>query len=226
MEIAQIRYICIYQFRIMLLNGRKTILCLAPHPDDIEFSCGATVKTWSEDHDIHYVSFSPCNKSLPEDKQDILYQELRKSIAHLGIKEENLHTFDFPVRDFPQFRQDILEELIVLKKQLKPDIVLLPNSKDIHQDHHVIYEEGLRAFKHSTILGYELPWNSLEYKSNFHVEITPEAIDAKWRAICEYESQSHRSYTDMDFFIGLARVRGIQVGKDFAESFEAVRCIL
>jgi len=75
-----------------------------------------------------------------------LYKELQNASSHLGIKKENIITYDFPVREFPKYRQEILEKLIVLKKEVQPDLVLLPSSSDIHQDHHQIYIEGLRAF--------------------------------------------------------------------------------
>ena len=37
----------------------------------------------------------------------------------------------------------------------------MPSLNDIHQDHATIAQEGLRAFKGCTILGYELIWNNL-----------------------------------------------------------------
>ena len=127
---------------------------LAPHPDDGEFGCGGTLKKMREDgHQIWYAAFSPCHISLPEDlAPGTLYQELPKALAHLGIPPSHIITFQYPVRDFPANRQLILEDLIKLRKQISPDLVLMPNSTDVHQDHHTIYEEGLRAFKNSRLL--------------------------------------------------------------------------
>jgi hypothetical protein len=102
----------------------------------------------------------------------------------------------------------------------------MPNSNDIHQDHKVIYEEGLRAFKHSSLLGYELPWNNITFTSNFHIKINKEELHAKWQAISAYESQDVRAYKSFNFFESLARVRGMQVGSDLAESFELIRWVL
>jgi len=102
----------------------------------------------------------------------------------------------------------------------------MPNSNDIHQDHKVIYEEGLRAFKHSSMLGYELPWNSLQFTSNFHVKLSKDDMTTKWKAISAYRSQEVRAYKSEAFFEGLARVRGLQVGTEFAEAFELIRWVL
>ena len=115
--------------------------------------------------------------------------------------------------------------LLKLKNYLNPDLVLLPNSNDLHQDHSVIYQEGLRAFKHVSILGYELPWNNLKFTSNYHFILNQSNLDAKLKAISEYKSQNFRTYKSKEYWKGLAVVRGNQVGAKFAEAFEAIRLI-
>lgn len=204
------------------------ILVLAPHPDDGEFSCGGSIKRFSEEGKrVYYVAFSPCTKSLPIGaEKDLLYKELQQAVKHLGVAEGDIITFDFPVREFPKNRQEILEELVALKKKINPDLVLLPNSDDIHQDHKIIHEEGMRAFKHVKILGYELPWNSRQFKSDFHVRLNKQHLDAKIAAINEYKSQSFRSYKDKEFFYGLAKVRGVQANTEYAEAFELIKWVM
>ncbi len=209
-----------------MIKGKK-ILLLAPHPDDPEYACGGSIARWSKENELYYIAFSPCNISLPEGfAENTLYDELMASAGILGIPEGNITTFDFPVRRLSEHRQDILEEMVRLRKSIKPDIVLMPNSNDIHQDHKVIYEEGLRAFKHNSMLGYELPWNSLQFTSNFHIKLSKDDLAIKWKAISAYKSQEVRAYKSEDFFEGLARVRGLQVGTKFAEAFELIRWVL
>lgn len=209
-----------------MMKGKK-ILLLAPHPDDPEYGCGGSIARWSADNDLFYIAFSPCKISLPDGfHEDTLYDELEASAKILGISRDHIKTFNYPVRRFPGHRQDILEEMVKLRKDIQPDIVIMPNSSDIHQDHHVIFEEALRAFKHSSLLGYELPWNNLEFKSNFHVKLSKHNLDMKWKAISAYASQDIRAYKSVEFFEGLARVRGMQVGSKFAEAFEVIRWIL
>ncbi|MCK4569628.1 MAG: PIG-L family deacetylase [Bacteroidales bacterium] len=209
-----------------MIKGKK-ILLLAPHPDDPEYACGGSIARWSKENELFYMAFSPCNISLPDGfPENILYEELLASAKVLGIAKGNITTFDFPVRRFPEHRQDILEEMVMLRKSIHPDIVLMPNSNDIHQDHKVIYEEGVRAFKHCSLLGYELPWNNLQFTSNFHVTLSKDDLAIKWEAIASYKSQEIRAYKSEDFFEGLARVRGLQVGSEFAEAFELIRWIL
>ena len=207
------------------MNDIKKVLVLAPHPDDAEFGCGGTIKKLSDNGaTINYAAFSSCNESLPSGFEDgVLFEELKKAASHLGIDASNIITFDYPVRKLQASRQEILEELVKLKKELDPELIILPSSKDIHQDHVTIHNEGLRAFKHARVLGYELPWNNIESISNFHVLLQKEHLDAKIDAINEYESQSFRKYKNPDLFYGLARVRGIQIGEEYAEGFELVK---
>ena len=148
-----------------MLGHWQRALVLAPHTDDGEFGCGGTmVRLVDEGVDVRYVAFSIATKSLPEGfPPDTLAREVREATTELGIPEGNLTVHDFEVRSFPVHRQDILELLIALWEEWKPDVVFQPSLHDVHQDHQVIAAEGLRAFKRTTILGYEIPWNNFDF---------------------------------------------------------------
>ena len=88
---------------------------------------------------------------------------MREATAELGIPAENLTVHDFDVRTFPDHRQEILELLIEIWNDWQPDCVFQPSLHDVHQDHQTIATEGLRAFKRTTILGYEIPWNNFDF---------------------------------------------------------------
>lgn len=205
----------------------KKILILAPHPDDAEFGLGGTIsKLLSMGKEIHVAVFSDCEKSTPKGfHKGVILEELYKSCAFLGIKKDNIHLFDFEVRLFPAMRQEILEKLVKLRAELKPDLVFLPSSSDIHQDHNTIHIEGIRAFKHCNVLGYEMPWNNFEFKSYVYVTLSRAEIDKKIGALEIYESQAHRPYSAIEFVESLAKIRAIQINKEYAESFEMIRFI-
>ena len=95
------------------------ILVLAPHTDDGEFGCGATIAKYIEEgKDVYYVAFSTCEESVPEGfPKNILEIEVKKATKELGIKPENLIIKNYPVRRFSEHRQDILEDLVALRKQ-------------------------------------------------------------------------------------------------------------
>lgn len=200
----------------------KTILVLAPHTDDGELGCGGSIaKFASEGREIYYAAFCLCSSSLPPGKaQDTLELECKKATSILGIPESNLILFDYEVRELTHSRQKILEEMVMMNRNLKPDMVFIPASTDIHQDHQVIQQEALRAFKHITVAGYELPWNNSSFNSSMFIRLSEDELNKKVEALHAYESQSHRVYMQEDFTRSLAKVRGVQANVRYAEAFE------
>ena len=208
-----------------MLNDYHKILVIAPHTDDGEFGCGGTISKLVEDgKEVYYAYFSICEESVPQKfPKDVLAEEAKKATKELGIKETNLIPYRYPVRKFPEYRQSILEDLIKIKEKINPEIVFLPSSADIHQDHSTIFKEGRRAFKKVSILGYELPWDNFELPAKAFVHLDEKHISEKIKAINEYKSQEHRKYMSEKFVRSLSYARGIQAGAEYAEAFEIVR---
>jgi LmbE family N-acetylglucosaminyl deacetylase len=205
----------------------KRVLVLAPHTDDGEIGAGGLLSKLNE-AGVHkkYVAFSTCPESVPATfPRDVLTKEVREATRCLGFNESDLTILDFPVRRFPQFRQEILEKLIEIKKEFAPDLVLAPTSYDIHQDHGVVHQEAVRAFKTCTLLGYELPWNCIDFRSDLLFELEERHVAEKIHAIQCYQSQSFRVYGDGAPLRRLAEVRGDQIGVRFAEAFQVIRWI-
>jgi LmbE family N-acetylglucosaminyl deacetylase len=203
------------------------ILILAPHTDDGELGCGGTISYLLEKGcEVFSCAFSPCERSLPAGfPPGTLRDEMYKATELLGMKKENVYVLDYDVRVFPEHRQQILDDMIRMKNDLNPDMVFVPSALDVHQDHHVIYQEGLRAFKYSTVLTYELPWNQFSFQSSYLVRLEERHIEKKIAALAAYKSQAHRPYTIPDFTRSLAMVRGVQAGSKYAEAFEVVKII-
>ena len=70
--------------------------------------------------------------------------------------------------------------MITLKRELQPDLVVTPTTDDIHQDHSVVSIESKQAFKATSILGYEVPWNNfdlitLPFRSSVNAMLRPSA---------------------------------------------------
>ena len=206
----------------------KKVLILSPHTDDGEFGCGATITKLIEDgSEVYYAAFSACEQSvLPEFPKDILTKEVKAATRILGIKPENLILFKYDVRTFNYHRQAILDDIIKLKNEIQPDLVFTPSVNDIHQDHATISNEAVRAFKFTSILCYELPWNNFNFTTTCFFKLNENHVSNKVNALKEYKSRAHRSYADEDFIRSLARIRGVQIGAQYAEVFEMVRWII
>jgi LmbE family N-acetylglucosaminyl deacetylase len=202
----------------------KNLLVLSAHTDDEQACSGTIAKATQAGVAVHHVIFSACEESVPAGFPiDVLRGEAQSSARVLGIQEENLRILNYRVRYFPTFRQEILEDLIKIRNEIKPDLVLLPSRSDIHQDHKTICEEGIRAFKFSSILGYELPMNHFGFSNQCYVSLDQALMDIKIQAIKCYKSQEFRTYMTEAHFESLAKLRGTQAGFDYAEAFEVIR---
>lgn len=210
-----------------ILTNMQRVVILAPHTDDGEFGCGGTIaKLIEAKKEVYYVAFSACKQSvLPQFAEDILITEVQSATQNLGIPRQNLILHDFPVRTFNFNRQDILQILINLKKDLNPDAVFMPALNDLHQDHQTVATEGLRAFKFSSIFCYEIPWNNISFNTSCFIHLEQHHLELKVKALQSYKSQAHRNYASEDFIRSLARTRGVQAGGQFAETFEVIRLI-
>ncbi|CAM4405217.1 hypothetical protein F901_01151 [Acinetobacter dispersus] len=206
----------------------KNVLVLAPHTDDGELGAGGLIaKLIEQGAKVTYIAFSTAEESVPKHlPKDILKVEVRAATAKLGIQQENLIIYSYQVRKLNYVRQEILEDLIKLRKNNNFDLVLLPSLKDIHQDHATVAQEGVRAFKNITILGYELIWNNLSFDTTCFVKLDRVHIQAKSDALLEYGSQAGRDYMSENFIFSLAHIRGVQIGTKYAESFEVIRWVI
>ncbi|MGJ0359279.1 PIG-L deacetylase family protein [Aliarcobacter cryaerophilus] len=211
-----------------MLSKFKTVYVLAPHTDDGELGAGGTISKLIEmGADVYYFAFSTAETSVPEGfPKDILKTEVINATTKLGIKKDNVIIYNYEVRKLNYARQEILEDLIKHRNDLKPDLVLMPSLNDIHQDHSTIAQEALRAFKNTTILGYELIWNNLHFDTTSFVKLDKKHIQAKSDALKEYKSQGIRDYMSEEFIFSLAKTRGVQIGTQYAESFEVIRLVI
>lgn len=209
-------------------NKKNNILILAPHTDDGEFGCGGSIAKFIEEgKNIYYVAFSTAEESVSDGMpKNILEIEVKDATKRLGIISSNLIVYKFQVRKLSYVRQEVLEELIKIKKEIEPNLVFIPSPNDLHQDHYTVAMEGMRAFKKVSILGYELPWNNITFHTNAFIKLKKRHIDKKIDALNAYKSQSNKLYATPEFIWSLARTRGVQIGAEYAETFEVIRWVM
>lgn len=197
----------------------KKVLALSPHTDDIELGCGATLhrlKTEGSEIVVYNYSFAA------QTNIGVVKDEFITNMALLGARYE---IFDFPVRTLQDHRQEILDNLYTIQKKENFDLVLCHSTFDVHQDHQVITNEAIRAFKNCTILGYELPWNCIEFTTDFFIEVSEEDLNFKKMMLDNYITQSDRPFMMKEYVYDLGRIRGLQCSKPYAEAFQNIRTI-
>lgn len=193
------------------------ILCIGAHTDDVELGMGGTVaKLVQSGHDVMVLALSheySGTGSLLEE-----FWAANKALGAQGRFRE------YTTRHFAEDRASILDDLIWIRGNLNPRVVYTHCSTDCHQDHRVVHEECIRAFKHHTLLGYELPWNNVQKPQLQKYEVLRhDQVGKKKEAIACYESQAGRIYTDSDYTEAHAIMRGAECGAYYAEAFEVIR---
>lgn len=202
----------------------KNVLFLSPHTDDAEVAAGGTIhRLISEGINVYILAFSWCDDEL-------LKKEYANATKILGIPEKNRTLWSYPRRYFYVHRQEILDGIIkyVNEKDFHFDTVFTSSEFDAHQDHHVIYQEALRAFKQSTILCYELSWNNIQFVQDAFVKLSEQDVNAKIDAMMQYKTQINRKrdYFDKTFIRSVLRRNGASIREKYAEIFHCVKWVL
>lgn len=203
----------------------ERILFISAHTDDAEHSCGGTMVKFSGTNDMFHATFSFAEESLPEDfDRNSTRRELMESMRILGIPHDNVLSFGYHVRRFPEYRQNILDNIIEIRNAMKPTIVFTHSLNDYHQDHKTIAEESFRAFKdNATLISYNNIRNAVVNRFNLFVELDLEQLKHKIEAMMAYKSQAVKGRYDREFISGQAVTYGRKINTQYAEAFEIVR---
>ena len=205
----------------------QRILVLSPHTDDVELAAGGFIhRLTSEQKLVRVDHFSDTANINGIEHGRKLRAEALAGAKTLGISEMNVFFGDFLTRNFMSQRQEILDFIIHLKSDFQPDLVLCPGLGDQHQDHGVICDETIRAFKTQTILGFDSYWNQRRQDTTAVVELRKPNIKAKLKALSAYESQKENPYMNPKVISGQARMRGVSRGFEFAEAFHVLQLTL
>jgi LmbE family N-acetylglucosaminyl deacetylase len=151
--------------------------------------------------------------------------ESNNALETLGITERIY--YDYEVRYFPDYRQAILEDLVRLKEDIAPDLVVAPSVNDWHQDHQTVGAECMRAFRDTNMILYKHPWNcSLDLNVDYFVKVDDLAVGRKAEAVDCYRSQRDKLYTSKEYIYAMARWYGALCGAEFAEGFKVFKLIV
>jgi LmbE family N-acetylglucosaminyl deacetylase len=190
---------------------------VSPHTDDGELGAGGTMARFiGEGSKVTYLAFSAPRIEL--------HHECENSLKVLGVKNHQI--LNFPRRHFPEHRQEILQILYDFNQEHNVDLVLTPSTMDNHQDHQTITNEVLRAFKHSSILGYELAWNHIIFRENCFIALKEKHVHEKLESLSCYKTQEKKNYFNREYLRSLMRSRGLQINEKYSEAFEVIKIVL
>jgi LmbE family N-acetylglucosaminyl deacetylase len=205
----------------MIFHGQR-MLFLGAHPDDIELGCGALIHHIAAGSDLLCVTLSD-NQKNPQLKNVV--DEAYKSMAVLGVARDRVRFGPFTTRVFPQDRQQILEYLLQLRSDYKPDLIFVHSRRDVHQDHRTMTDESLRAFRGITVLGFDVVRSSHGFFPHFLVEVDEQDVEAKVKALSEYKTYRDKYYFNCELTRSILVRHGALAERPFAEGFDILRIV-
>ena len=218
---------------------KKKILVLSPHADDEILGCGGFISKYSrKNYQINILILTNANKGAPEIFSPNEIEKIRNEakIANKLIGTKNLFFENLPglnLNNYPLYKISNLIEIYI--KKINPEIILIPSSIDIHDDHKIIYRAAKVAMRPNKkksdlkkILSYEVlsetEWNedSNSFNPNYYVSLKKSDLNNKVKAFLKYKSQVQKypHPRSKEGIINLSKVRGSQVFMEYAEAFK------
>ena len=205
----------------MQFYGKK-VCFIGAHPDDIELGCGALIARIAGKTDVRCVTFSN-NQKNPLLKN--LVEEHYASMQTLGVPRERVDLLDFETRRFQEHRQEILEAMISIMRTDDPDIVFVHTKSDVHQDHGVLTQEALRAFRGRTVLGFDVIRSSYGFFPDFLVGVDESDVQKKLDALACYKTYEGKYYFSPDVTRATLIRNGAICERPYAEGFDILRIV-
>lgn len=179
-----------YPVQNLQLDNIKSVLCVAPHPDDEILGCGGLLARLAASQCcIHVLILSGGENATGVESLDLAecrVQESLRAAQVLGLPQPVF--LQLPDRGM-HYAEPLIEILENALDRLEPQYLLLPSLSEPHPDHQAVALAGLAAAQRSrfpqTVLFYEV---GAPLHPNSILDITGVAR-LKWQALDEFTSQ-------------------------------------
>lgn len=212
-------------------------LVIAPHPDDEVLGCGATIKAFTN----RGISVNLCivtQTYSPEWSDNFRIQRSKEIVKSSRIlKIEQIFSLDFPTVKLDTIpKKQLIDRLSEVVQEIKPNYIFLPHYGDVNLDHRIVNQASMLALrphllpeKHK-IMAYETlsetEWGGPHepFVPRLYINVG-HTIQDKVNAMKSYSSElrSGNHPRSIDSILNLAKIRGSQVGYEYAEAFDVLR---
>ena len=213
-------------------------LVISPHPDDEVLGAGGTLfkRKNLKENLLYWIIVTRLKPSSAKKKILKRNNEIKKISKLFGFKKVFQLNFNTTELDNSS-KKKLIQNFSDIFNKIKPNELFVPHFSDVHSDHKIVSEVISSSTKNfrfpyiKKILAYEVlsetDYNLNRKKiffPNYYEDIT-KFLTKKKNAMKIYKSEIKkfpfpRSIKTID---ALARLRGSQIGKNAAESFEILR---
>ena len=181
----------------MKLLGFNKVICLSPHPDDVEYSMLGTILKHTDTafYLLQLAQGGDCDSTTGMHRLN----EVESVWKVAGCS--NLSIINTPHRLMKELTEDKWIHLIesYLEEYGPFDAIFLPNETDSHFEHRFVSRFGAALIRNSKIslVQYYTPSTQDAWNSNLYINIENE-YQKKLEALKEFTSQQHRYYFTED----------------------------
>jgi len=207
------------------------ILAIGAHLDDIELACGGTLaKAVACGHDVKMIVMSKSGYSNYDGRvlrtEEKAVMEGKNAAKVLGVC--NIEILDYDTKDIP-YHSEVIEALDSRIQEYKPDIIFTHWIFDTHQAHEGVAKSSITAARrHNNIYMYEPIYPAgrsyMGFRPQMYIDIggfEEQKLEALRMHKTEYEKFGNQWIEGTK---ARAAYRGYEMGKQYAEAFEIVRC--
>ena len=222
---------------------KRKILIIAPHCDDEVLGCGGAISHFKDlNYDVNVLILTNASKG---DNQKYTTKEINKirnecKSANKYLSVNRIFFLDFPAPNLDQYPiSKIADSIKNYINKIEPLYVFIPFVGDAHIDHQIVYKASIVAlrpinkFKVKNIFCYETlsetEWGDNLSRNifvpNYFIPLKKSYLEKKINAMKKYKSQIKKPPhpRSEDGIFNLAKLRGLSIGTNFAESYMVVR---
>ena len=205
----------------MKFLGFKKVLCLSPHPDDVEFGMMGTVLKYTDTH-FDIVCLSP-GGNFDDTTGAGRLQEVRDAWS----KQRNVETSFTKVKTLEDLKHDAWVNFIetIFTNEKEYDCLFITTKEDSHFEHKMVNELAypLTRIKNISILEYRTPSTLDSWIPNTFTDIT-KYFEEKCERLQSFKSQKDRWYFQKNLLKSFhSNFQSYKKGIKYTEKFRVIQ---
>jgi len=218
-------------------DSKLTILAIGAHVGDVELASGGVLAShYLKGDKIATLALTAGERGVPDGQDKAEYREQKVREAHIFAEMlgGEAYVFDYEDGEVPD-NQEIRVQVADIIRKVKPNVIITHWKNSMHKDHalthHIVNDArffaGLKSFERelpahfAARLYYSENWeDAVDYVPYVYVDFDQEAFDLWIEALSKHWFVTgSKSFKYLDYYKALARVRGLEARKDYAEAF-------
>ena len=133
----------------MQIHQPKTVLCIAPHPDDETLGCGGTLlRHIAEGDDVHWLIVTGITETLGFSAARVASRarEIDAVAAAYGFKQ--VHRAGLPTTRLDALpKSELVGAVGDVISLVRPNVLYVPYRNDVHSDHAAVFDAAISCSK-------------------------------------------------------------------------------